>query len=284
MIERPIAAARALLLSIFFISVIGWSTATMAGHQYEGKSSLADGDDGDVEYPNMMGDLKLQADLKFPDDVKGKVPAMIIAHGSGGVGYIEENWAEFFQENGIALFVIDYFGPRDVDKNSSKQPMPTTDVTDALKVLSTHPKIDPDRIGVIGFSRGAHLSVNSANLDADWGGGHALAAHVALYPTCRRLSITEGGSGAPVLVLIGTKDSYGKPEYCERLVQNAKNYKRDAKVIIYEGAYHAWDGDYSGSWYHRALDKQVELKSDYEITKKSRKDMLEFLKGPLKLK
>ena len=162
--------------------------------------------------------------------------------------------------------------------------MPTIDVLDALAVLSTHPKIDPDRIGVIGFSRGAHLSILAADMDADFGAGHTLAAHVALYPTCRRLGISEGGSGVPILILIGTKDSYGKLKNCKRLAKTAKENKRDAKVIIYEGAYHAWDGDYSGKWHHKAWNKDVELKEDSEITKRSRKDVLEFLKGPLKLK
>lgn len=283
MIERPFAIARTLLFFALIGAVIGWAGPTMAGHEFEGKSPLADGDDGDVEYPSSVSKYELEAELELPDDIKGKVPAMIIAHGSGGVDDREEDWAEFFQEKGIASFVIDYFGPRGIDKNSRRQPMPDMDIADALAVLSTHPKIDPDRIGVIGFSRGAHLSIMSTDHDADFGAGHVLAAHVALYPTCRRLGISEGGSGGPILILIGTKDSYGKPENCERLVKVAKENKRDARVIIYEGAYHAWDGDYSGKWFHKALRKEVEFKEDDEITKQSRQDVLEFLKGPLKL-
>lgn len=76
----------------------------------------------------------------------------------------------------------------------------------------------------------------------------------------------------------------GKPEYCYRLAKNAKEAGRDVKVIVYEGGYHAWDGSFSGSWFHAAANVQAEFRVDSEITKKSRKDVLEFLKGPLKLK
>ncbi|MCH7936345.1 MAG: dienelactone hydrolase family protein [Proteobacteria bacterium] len=282
--SRLFSTARTLLFITIFGSVIGWAATTRAEHDSGNKTPLSGGDTGDVEYPNLMGDLELEGELELPDKMTGKVPAMIIAHGSAGIDDRENDWADFLRANGIASFVIDYFGPRGIDRYSSKQPMPTTDVILALKILSTHPKIDPDRIGVIGFSRGAHLAVHSANLDASWGGGHALAAHVGLYPICQRISVTEGGSEAPILVLIGTKDSYTKPEYCERFAKNAKGEGRDVKVIVYEGAYHGWDGSFSGSWYHAAARTQVEFQTDYEITKKSRKDVLEFLKGPLKLK
>ena len=282
--SRTFSTARTLLFIIIFGSVIGWAATTKAEHDSGKKTPLSGGDTGTVEYPNIMGDIELEGELELPEKMTGKVPAMIIAHGSAGIDDRENDWADFFRANGIASFVIDYFGPRGIDKYSSRQPSPTTDVTEALKILSTHPKIDPDRIGVIGFSRGAHLAVKSAELDASWGGGHVLAAHVGLYPTCQRISVTEGGSEAPVLVLVGTEDSYTKPEYCDRFAKNAKDAGRDVKVIVYEGAYHAWDGSYSGSWYHQAAKQQVEFREDSKITDQSRKDVLEFLKGPLKLK
>jgi len=283
MIVRISSTARTLLFITIFVSAIGWSATTNAEHDSGKKTPLSGGDTGDVEYPNIMGDVTLEGELELPEKISGKVPAMIIAHGSAGIDDRENDWAKFFRANGIASFVIDYFGPRGIDKHSSRQPTPTTDVTEALKILSTHPKIDPDRIGVIGFSRGAHLAVMSASLGASMGGGHAFAAHVGLYPVCQRISVGSGGSEAPVLVLIGTKDSYTKPKYCHRFASNAKDAGRDVKVIVYEGAYHAWDGSFSGSWYHAAAKTQVEFQTDYEITKKSRKDVLEFLKGPLKL-
>jgi dienelactone hydrolase len=57
----------------------------------------------------------------------------------------------------------------------------------ALRLLATHPSIDPSRIGVIGFSRGGSAAINSALEPIR----HAIinedlrfAAHVALYPGC----------------------------------------------------------------------------------------------------
>jgi dienelactone hydrolase len=40
--------------------------------------------------------------------------------------------------------------------------------------------IDPKRIGIIGFSRGANIALGTANATAEDAGGHSFAAHVAL--------------------------------------------------------------------------------------------------------
>ena len=75
--------ARVFLFIALISAVIGWAGPTMAGHEFDdfkGKSPLADGDDGDVEYPSSVSKFELEAELELPDDIKGKVPAMIIAH------------------------------------------------------------------------------------------------------------------------------------------------------------------------------------------------------------
>ncbi len=115
-------------------------------------------------------------------------------------------------------------------------------------------------------------------------GGHEFAAVVALYPPCRWNSIVDGGSKTPVMVLIGTKDSYTSPAACERLKDNGIKNGRQVKLRVYENAYHGWDGDLTGTFYHRAVGINAEFRSDHEITKKSRKDVFAFLKDPLKLK
>lgn len=53
------------------------------------------------------------------------VPAMVILHGSGGIKKGREfNYAKWFAENGIAGFVVDYYAPRGVSKDTPYQ-MPT---------------------------------------------------------------------------------------------------------------------------------------------------------------
>ena len=245
-------------------------------------TDLSKGQTGSIAYPSSFEEFALVGELLLPEGVVGKVPAMILVHGSGGRGYREQTWGAFFRGQGIATMAIDYFGPRGVTKHSSDQPSPAVDITDALKILATHPKIDAKRIGAMGYSRGAGMTINAAGLGANMGGGHTLAAHVALYPVCQRVSIGSGGSGAPILILVGTKDSYTKPEYCQKLAKDGIEAGRDVTVKVYEGAYHGWDGDYSGTWYHAAAKVMAEFQTSPAVTRQSRADVMKFLNRILK--
>jgi hypothetical protein len=58
------------------------------------------------------------------------------------------------------------------------------------RLLSKHPRIDPERILVMGFSRGgraAHWSAQKRFLAMHGPtGGQQFAGHIAFYPTCNR--------------------------------------------------------------------------------------------------
>ena len=199
---------------------------------------------------------------------------MIIAHGSGGVGQREKTWASFFRKQGIATFVIDYFGPRGVTRSSKSLPSPSFDITDALNLLLSHPRIDPDRIGVIGFSRGAMLALTSANFETK---GHSLAAHVGFYPLCGTIRFEATGSQAPILIVIGSEDVASQPTQCPAMKRQGVGVGRDVEVIIYEGAYHGFDGHWYGSW--RSPNGRVYVsRPDLQLRNKSQKRVMEFLR------
>lgn len=246
-------------------------------------TDLSGGQVGWVSYPSTWEKIELRGELILPAKIGGKVPAMIIAHASGGLNAQNSRWAAYLREHGIASFQLDYFGPRFVSRNSLSQLTPTYDVYDTLRLLATHPRIDATRIGVIGFSRGADMALGAANANASYTGGHRFAAHVALYPGCGVASIVQGGSGAPVLVLIGSLDDLSSPKSCKRLVENAREVGRDATLIVYEGAHHAWDGDFNGVWFHPAAKRSYRMYSNPTVTEQSRKDVLAFLRKALNL-
>jgi dienelactone hydrolase len=206
---------------------------------------------------------------------------MIVVHGSGGLDDRNVRWARWFRENGIATFQIDYFGPRGVSASSSFQPTPVHDSYDALRLLATHPKIDPTRIGIIGFSRGGNIALETANATAADAGGYRFAGHVALYPSCGLVGVREGGSGAPVLVLVGTRDDLVPVFQCELMAESARARGRDVVLKVYEGAYHSWDGDFNGEWFQRSINRSYRMYSDQSITRQSEKDVLEFLNNTL---
>ena len=106
--------------------------------------------------------------LFMPKAVQEKIPAMVIAPGSGGVGKKDlERWAPLFTNAGIAAFVVDSFTQRGIASTSEDQSLLSPAANDAdafaaLKLLATHPLIDRGRIGIIGFSRGGATALATA--------------------------------------------------------------------------------------------------------------------------
>ena len=64
----------------------------------------------------VVGTLRLppKDSPKNATDAAGRVPAMVIAHGSAGVDVREMAWADRLGALGLATFVVDSFSPRNV--------------------------------------------------------------------------------------------------------------------------------------------------------------------------
>jgi dienelactone hydrolase len=222
-------------------------------------------------------DINLAGDLAIAEGRDGRLPAVIVVHGSSGLGKREAGWARFFRQHGYATFVIDYFGPRGITSKSPSQPTPVGDVLRALARLAEHPRIDPTRIAVIGFSRGAVMSIDASNDGGRSTGGIRAAVHVALYPGCRRGYIDDAPTLPPVLIVLGTEDSYTTSSECQRLVSAGARNGRTVELLIYEGATHAWDADFDGTFYHQAANRTVTIRSSQEFTELVRSDVIAFL-------
>lgn len=250
---------------------------------------LRGGQTGHIAWQHTREPIKLEGRLALPAGAAAKaddsrVPAVIILHASGGLDARNERWSRLLLQQGYATFQVDYFGPRGVAAESRTQPTPVRDVAEALRLLTSHPRVDPKRVAVIGFSRGATMALESMNFGPHEAAGHTLAAHVALYPDCLRTYVNRGGSGAPVLVLVADGDDISPPEHCQRLAEIARGYGLDVRVSVYEGAAHGWDGDFSGTWYHPAVGRSYTMVANRRLTELSQQEVLRFLAtalGPL---
>src|SRR5262245_28418234 len=88
----------------------------------------------------------------------GRLPLVILMHGSGG---IEENaavWERLFASLGISTFEIDSFTGRGIvstvaDQSQLGRLNMILDLYRGLAILAVHPRVDPSRIAVMGFSR-----------------------------------------------------------------------------------------------------------------------------------
>lgn len=167
--------ARALWLSIVFAAGPVLAQApevltTFAGAQPSGKyafaswtpKTLAELGRGNQGGPtvNIVGNL-------FLPPGADKVPAVVLLHGSGGIyDAMLDFWPKQFNAAGFAVFALDMFGPRGVQSTADDQSaVPfAADVADAfaaLRLLATHPRIDAQRIAVMGFSRGGTAALRT---------------------------------------------------------------------------------------------------------------------------
>jgi dienelactone hydrolase len=85
------------------------------------------------------------------------------------------------------------------------------------------------------------MAIGAAHHGPSMTGNRKFAAHVALYPGCAVESIVKGGSEAPILILLGDKDTYTSVRACSRLRDDGVAAGRKVTLKVYPGAYHAWD-------------------------------------------
>lgn len=245
------------------------------------KTALTAADAGRFSFPAEKNYWKgkeadLVGTLEFPEGTSGKVPAMIIMHGSAGMGYRGASWGEFLREHGIATFRIDYFTPRGLNQAGRDGPASPYDVYAGLKILATHPRIDAERIGVMDFSRGGSITLLSLNYDPQETGGVHPQAFVALYPGCQRVQFGRNLPDVPILILVGGEDVLSFAEVCEQRAQEAKAHGKDVKTVVYPGVHHGFDDNNSRTvqWGGRS----VRMEANREATQQARGEVLVTLR------
>jgi dienelactone hydrolase len=183
----------------------------------------------------------------------GKVPAMVIHHGSGGLSEAREyRYARELVSMGVAALVIDSFKPRGISSTVSDQSAVSAlemadDAFAALKALAMHPRVDAAKIGIVGFSKGGTVALLSAHERRAARAGLApdlrFALHVPVYPACSSHYLRPKTSGAPIMMLLGGADTYVGVTPCTDYAEKLKAENAKVEVKIYAGAPHGFDGD-----------------------------------------
>ncbi|MDB5776101.1 MAG: dienelactone hydrolase [Herbaspirillum sp.] len=219
--------------------------------------------------------VKVFGDLIMPTNTTGPVPAVVISHGSDGVGpALYDVWAAAFVKWGYAAFIVDSFTPRGISSTGQDQSMldPMANVADAinaLKLLAADPRIDKTRIANIGFSRGGGVAIDTyfdmyrhGILKDDL----KFAANIPVYPNgCNVKYRTDWANTnhAPMLMLLAEKDDSTPAKDCVAYADelNAAD-GLNIQYKIYQGAYHGFDGH---SQYHMSLGGESGRNCDMEV-------------------
>src|SRR3989441_2349260 len=194
--------------------------------------------------------VALAGELRIPRRRSGRLPAVILVHGSGGVNASHERWAQELNSIGVATLILDTFSGRGIvstvnDQSQLHSLAMMVDAYRALGALAGHARIDPDRIAVMGFSKGAVAAIYSSNerfrkLHAP--GNLQFAAHIGLYTPCNiRFKGDDRTTGKPIRLYHGITDDWVAIEPCRAYVARLQSAGAPAMLTEYPGAYHAYD-------------------------------------------
>jgi dienelactone hydrolase len=187
--------------------------------------------------------------LKVARDA-GRRPLVILLHGSGG---IEENavvWERLFASLGISSFAIDSFTGRGIvstvaDQSQLGRLNMILDLYRSLAMLAVHPRVDPNRIAVMGFSRGgqAALYATLKRFQKMWNSsGIDPAAYIALYAPCITTYIDDAQvTDHPIRIFHGIADDWVEIGPCRNYFKRLRGTSKDVQMTEYPNAWHAFD-------------------------------------------
>ena len=108
------------------------------------------------------------------------------------------------------------------------------DIFRSLEILAKHPRVDPDRIILMGFSRGGQGALYSSvsRFQKMWNkSGIDFAAYVIFYPDCGTIYREDGIVQArPIRIFHGTPDDYNPVRSCKAYAERLKSARTDITI------------------------------------------------------
>jgi dienelactone hydrolase len=171
----------------------------------------------------------------------GRHPALVFLHGCDGlfdrtnglIGRRERDWAAELIQRSYVVLMVDSFGPRNQGEMCSQRGFDREvylkrprDAFGALLFLQAQPTVQPDRVGVIGWSQGGGAVLYTIRAQSVGGptqlpqGDFRVA--VAFYPTSCNEQRQQGWTSAiPLLVLLGAEDVWTPATPCKAFLDDA---------------------------------------------------------------
>jgi len=195
--------------------------------------------------------VTLTGELRLTRPGTDRLPVVVLLHGSGGIlGYVTD-WEQDLNSMGLATFVIDSFTARGIVNTNYDQAQlgrlaMILDAYRALDLLSKHPRVDPRRIVLMGFSRGGQAALYASmkrfqRMHAP--PGQEFAAYIPFYPQCvTTFRDEENVADKPIRIFHGSADDYNPIAPCRAYADRLKANGKDVRLTEYAGAGHVFDG------------------------------------------
>lgn len=172
----------------------------------------------------------------------GPHPGVILLHGASGWRPMYAQYAKSLADSGFITLALDYYsetGPAAVgsEEKLRKWPLWKETVRNAVTFMQASPEVMKNRLGLVGFSRGAFLAVSSASsmpavkavVDFYGGGGGGtdpIEQEVQSFP--------------PLIILHGDADEIVPVRFAHTLRDIVASYGGEVEVHIYPGVRHAF--------------------------------------------
>lgn len=205
--------------------------------------------------------------------------AVVVCPGGGYVGLASMHegtmFAQWLNDQGIAAFVLKYRMP-----NKHKQ-VPLDDAWQAIRYVREHASeygINPNKVGIAGFSAGGHLASTASTHYATSGTNTRPDFSILFYPVITMDIATHGGSRTnllgdnpsladlylfsnekqvnnntpPAILLLSDDDKVVLPENSTRYYNALKNNDIKATMYIFPEGGHGW-GLNEGFKFHKEM-------------------------------
>ncbi len=180
----------------------------------------------------------------------GRTPVVVLIHGSGGMGANVEAWTRELNEMGISTFALDGFTGRGFTSVNTDQALlgrlnMILDTYRMLDILAKHPRVDPARVALMGFSRGGQgaLYASLKRFHKMWNrSGLQFVAYVPFYPDCMTTYVADADTAErPIRIFHGAPDDYNPVAACRGYVERLRAVGRDVVLTEYPNASHGFD-------------------------------------------
>ena len=191
----------------------------------------------------------------FPVAGRQPAPAVVLLHGCGGaydrrgrLGERMRDYAGWLGAQGVAALVVDSLGPRGereictqrIGERRVTQANRRRDALAALAWLAARADVQPNRLGLIGWSNGGSTVLAATNLTQREVERAAVRPSfaVAFYPGCEADLKRGYRPAVPLLVMVGEADDWTAAAPCRELAGTDRRIEFHA----FAGAYHGFDG------------------------------------------
>ncbi len=197
------------------------------------------------------GDAALRGYLAYDDAIQGKRPGVLVFHEWWGLNDYSKERARELAAMGYVALAADMYGAGKVTTDAAEagnlagqfrgtwdqggQTLMRERAAAALAVLAKDPRVNPNRIGAIGYCFGGTVALELAYAGANLAGvvsfhGGLTAPSEADLPNLK----------AAFLILHGADDPTVKPEAITALQEALRKVHADWQMVVYGGAVHGF--------------------------------------------